>query len=64
MTEPYWTTHSITCTPDCEGDWECGGCQCHPDNHSWGCHERCHDPECGCGCHAPELPLDTDKEEP
>lgn len=56
MTEPHWIRHSISCLPDCEGDWECHGCQCHDTPpHAWGCHERCRDTACECCCHQPDL---------
>ena len=52
MTEPHWIRHSISCLPDCEGDWDCGGCRCHDGpEHAWGCTTRCADDDCGCTCH-------------
>lgn len=61
--QPYWMRHSITCTPGCEGDWECKGCPCHPEpDHSWGCHDRCRDAYCQCIHH--QLTLFDEEVEP
>lgn len=55
MTEPHWIRHSISCLPDCEGDWDCGGCACHPEQHAWGCSCKCTDDDCWCCCHQEDL---------